>query len=419
MNSIKALLTVLAVLFGFCASAKEVTDTLYSAQNDRIIVTYSITKKDNKIDVQFQSIRKVLGQYHHNKYSDIDKVCTLFFDWIGVMNDMKITGNVPLSPISLPANATYKKSSDACFVVEQRPLFSFNLETSESKTFTIPLYLAHYEGKQHYKILCSCGELKVSIPIAATPLHTTKPLKKNQSEQLEFDELDDEEEFSKSDDEALIIINSINQELPNQDTLPMDITIEMQIKKLVDLQGKITNPDITQKAEETFKAYNNKKKELEKAIEGKNKQKADDNTFSSCSTKEQYELYLKQYPNGIHVEEAKSKIDELETKEKEEETSKKKRNIWMIIGGALLAVLLFVGNQVMQSLRTRRSQRSMMQIQQDATRRAQNMARSKAQSEIRKQTNKATGQVRKKGQTIIRGAANKVKNNEGNNRVSI
>lgn len=150
-----------------------------------------------------------------------------------------------------------------------------------------------------------------------------------------------------------------------------------------------------------------------------NKQKADDEAFNGCTTKEDYERYMKQNPDGNHVEEAKAEVSKLEAKEKEEEASKKKRTIWMIIGGALLAILLFVGNQVLQSFRNQRTQRSMMKMQQDATKRAQSMARSKIQGEIRKQTNKATGQVRKKGQTIIRGTANKVKNNKGNNRVSI
>ena len=141
--------------------------------------------------------------------------------------------------------------------------------------------------------------------------------------------------------------------------------------------------------------------------------------FNNCNTKEQYELYMKQHPNGSHVEEAKAKIDESEAKAKEEEKSKKKRNIWMIIGGIMLAILLFVGNQVMQSFRNIRTQRSMMQMQQDAAKRAQNMARSKAKSEIRKQTNKVTNQIKKKGQTALRDTANKVKNSNGNSRVSI
>ena len=417
MYKIRASLTLLAFFISFCASAKEVTDTLYSDKNDRVIVTYSITQKGNTVNLQFKSIRKVLGDYHRNKYKkEADRMHTLFFDRIGGSKDMKFTGITP-SVISLPAKASYKKSSDGYFVIEQRPTFSFELETSEAKTCTIPLYLTHYEGKQHYEILCSCGNLKVDIPKAAT--QSAKPEIQTQSQQIEFDVVENEDEFTEFDDQALNLINSINKSLPYQDTLPMESTLERKIGSLCDLQEKIKNEEIVNKIEETLEAYNSKKKELEKAIAESNKQKADDNAFTSCSTQEHYELYLKQYPNGRHVEEAKAKVDELKAKAKEEEDSKNKRNIWMIIGGVLLAILLFVGNQVLQSFRNIRTQRSMMQMQQDATKRAQNMASSKAKSEIRKQTNKVTGQARKKGQTILRDTANKVKNNNGNNRVSI
>lgn len=421
MNSIRASLTAFLFLISFCASAKEVTDTLYSAKNDRLIVTYSITQKDNKVDLQFKSVRKLLGDYHRDKYKyEADRIQTFFFDWIGGRKDMEFTGKTPYI-ISLPYKAVYKKSSDGYFIVEQKPSLSFELEASEGKSFTIPLYLAHYEGKQHYDIFCSCGNLVVNIPKATTP--SAKPGTKTQSQHRELDAMEDEDETSEFDTDldevALNLIDLINKSLPNQDAVPMESTLERQIDNLVDLQAKIKKKDITKKIDETLEAYNMKKKELEKTIAESNKQKEDDDAFTVCSTKEAYELYLKQHPNGRHVDEAKAKIDELDAKAKEEEDSKKKRNIWMIIGGVLLAILLFVGNQVLQSFRNIRTQRSMMQMQQDATKRVQNMARSKARNEIRKQTNKVTSQVRKKGQTIIRSTTDKVKINKGNNRMSI
>ena len=417
MNSIRASLAVLFLLISYSASAKEVTDTLYSAKNDRIIVTYNITQKGNKVDVQFKSVRKLLGDYHRNRYkNEADRIHTLFFDWIGVRKDMEFTGITP-SAICLPAKASYKKSSEGYFVVEQKPSFSFELETAGARSFTIPLYLAHYEGKQHYETLCSCGNLVVNIPKATTP--SAKPETKTLAQQIGFDALEEEEEITEFDDQALNLINSINKSLPYQDTLPMESTLERKIENLVDLQAKIKNKEIIKKIDETLDAYNMKKKELEKAIAESNKQKEDNDAFTGCSTKEQYELYLKQHPNGSHVEEAKAMVTQLETEAQIEKDKEKKRNIWMIIGGVLLAILLFVGNQVLQSFRNIRTQRSMMQMQQDATKRAQNMARGKAKSEIRKQTNKVTGQVRQKGQTIIRGTADKVKGNKGNNRMSI
>ena len=90
----------------------------------------------------------------------------------------------------------------------------------------------------------------------------------------------------------------------------------------------------------------------------------------------------------------------------------------MIVGGALLAVLLFVSNQVLQTMRNRRTQRSMMQIQQDAVNRAKSMAKGKAKGAIRKQTDKA----RRTSQDAVRKAVDGVANPKGkgnNNRVSI
>lgn len=419
MNSNRFLLTVLSFLISFSASAKEITDTLYSAKNDRIIVTYNIIRKGNMVELQFRSARKLLSNYYQGKYKrEVDKIHILFFDWNGVRKDMKFTGETP-SVVCLPAKASYQKSNDGYFIIEQRPTFAFEMDEPEAETFTIPLYMAHYERKQHYKILCSCGDLEVRMPDPSrqSPNSSTDSEKATLQNNVEILEI--EESLSEFDDEALMLIKLINKDLSCQDTLPMESMLERRIEKLGDLQTKIKNEDIVGMIDETLEAYNIKKKELEKIIQDKAKQKADDDAFNSCSTKESYEVYLKQHPNGSHVEEAKSMVSELEAKTKQEEESKKRHNIWMIIGGVLLAILLFVGNQVMQSVRNIRTQRSMMQMQQDATKRAQNMARNKAQGEIRKQTNKVAGQVKNQGQNMMRNTTNKVKNNKGNNRMSI
>lgn len=419
MKSNRVLLTVLSFLISLYASAKEITDTLYSAKSDRVIVTYNITRKGNTVELQFRSARKLLGDYHQRKYKrEIDKIHTLFFDWNGVRKDMKFTGETP-SVVCLPAKSSCQKSSDGYFIIEHRPTFTFNIETSEAETFTIPLYLAHYERKQHYKILCSCGDLEVRIPEPSSQSSNIRPESGQPTLQNTVEVLEIEESLSEFDDEALMLIKLINKDLPYQDTLPMESMLERKIERLGDLQTKIKNEDITGMIDETLEAYNIKKKELEKTIQENAKQKADNDAFNSCSSKESYEVYLKQHPNGSHVEEAKEKISEFEAKAKEEEEGKKKRTIWMIIGGALLAILLFVGNQVLQSFRNIRTQRSMMQMQEDATKRAQNMASNKAKSEIRKQTNKVANQTKKQGQNMMRDAANKVKNNNGNNRMSI
>ena len=420
MTSIRVSITALLFLFNFCASAKEVTDTLHSDNNDRIIVTYSVARKGNKVDLEFKSVTKQLGGYHRDKYkNEANKVLTLFFDGLVVRKDIRISVEKTPSLICLPANASYKKSSDSYFVLEERPSLSFEVESSESASITIPLYLAYYEGKQRYKVLCSCGDLEVRIPPTSTSSSIAQPAIKKSSQQSSDEFVEIEEEFDELNEQALNLIKGIDKDLPRQDKLPMESTLERKIENLVDLQAKIKNEDIIKKIDETLEAYNSKKKELEKELAKVEEQKADNDAFNSCTTKEQYESYLKQHPYGSHVDDANAAITKINNEAQEKKDKERKRNIWMIVGGALLAILLFVGNQVMQSFRNIRTQRSMMQMQQDAAKRAQNMARGKVQNEIRKQTNKVTGQVRKKSQTIIRDTANKAKNNKGNNRVSI
>lgn len=420
MTSIRVSITALLFLFNFCASAKEVTDTLHSDNNDRIIVTYSVARKGNKVDLEFKSVTKQLGGYHRDKYkNEANKVLTLFFDGLVVRKDIRISVEKTPSLICLPANASYKKSSDSYFVLEERPSLSFEVESSESTSITIPLYLAYYEGKQRYKVLCSCGDLEVRITPTSTSSSIAQPAIKKSSQQSSDEFVEIEEEFDELNEQALNLIKGIDKDLPRQDKLPMESTLERKIENLVDLQAKIKNEDIIKKIDETLEAYNSKKKELEKELAKVEERKADNDAFNSCTTKEQYESYLKQHPYGSHVDDANAAITKINNEAQEKKDKERKRNIWMIVGGALLAILLFVGNQVMQSFRNIRTQRSMMQMQQDAAKRAQNMARGKVQNEIRKQTNKVTGQVRKKSQTIIRDTANKAKNNKGNNRVSI
>lgn len=420
MTSIRVSITALLFLFNFCASAKEVTDTLHSDNNDRIIVTYSVARKGNKVDLEFKSVTKQLGGYHRDKYkNEANKVLTLFFDGLVVRKDIRISVEKTPSLICLPANASYKKSSDSYFVLEERPSLSFEVESSESASITIPLYLAYYEGKQRYKVLCSCGDLEVRIPPTSTSSSIAQPAIKKSSQQSSDEFVEIEEGIDENDNEALNLISLINKELPRQDAYPMETTLVKKIDRLNELQPKIKKEEIVKDISKTLEDYNNKERELRNAKEESDRQKADDDDFTNCTTKEDFQRYVNKHPGGSHVEEANAEINNINNEEQKVKDKEKKRTIWMIIGGALLAILLFVGNQVMQSFRNIRTQRSMMQMQQDAAKRAQNMARGKVQNEIRKQTNKVTGQVRKKSQTIIRDTANKAKNNKGNNRVSI
>lgn len=425
MNGIKTFLLALALSLSLFAPARIITDTLYSAQGDRVIITYETTQHDNKVDVRFRSTRKNLGDALRKKYSKNSEINLLFFDHVGIIKDMTFTGTTPRA-FSLPSGIGYTKSPDSYFVIDNQPApsLTFDLKSAGEKVVSIPVYLAHYEKKCHYKILYLCGNLNIKIGSSAKPYQEAKDEAKPQYQILEMDDTLNEDE-----DEALCSLNTAKELLAKQESLPFDDNLTEQIKFLQKQKhnSKISKSEIIEQIDQFLEQYDATKKTLEEQARAQElvaqeeaERKADDDAYARCISKDDYEIYRKTHPDGQHLEEAEAKIEEMEAEARAKAEKEKKRNIWMIIGGVLMAILLFVGNQVLQSVRNIRTQRSMMQMQQDATNRAKNMAKSKAQGAIRKQSGKITNQAKQKGQTAMRNVIDKSTKKPGkNNRVSI
>jgi len=427
MIQFRFLFLLLSMAICFEASARVVTDTLCSAQKDRLIITYDLKQSDERVEIRFTSIKAIrLGDQLYNKYRNTSEMVAVFFDRVGGFEDLRFSGLTPKA-LSWSPGVNYMPSTDGYFILDpyQYPSLVFEKKATSDARVTIPMYLAHYEKKRHYEILCSFGSLEVKLGSqAANKIPTVgsrEPSQQNQQIEIEPGLTDEESE-------ALTYANSIMKRLPEQTEAPISATLEQEVKNLINLKSKIKNENVQRKIEAAIDAYEAKNKELNEAQRKKEEdelaKRIDDDAFNQCISIEACELYLNSHPNGLHVEEVKAKKAELEATAMEKENKEKKRNIWMIIGGALLAVLLFVGNQVMQTLRNRRTQRNMMQMQQDAVNRAKNTARNKAQGAIRKQTNKVVNQARQKSQSAVRNAVDgiakpKGKANGNNNRVSI
>ncbi len=424
MNGMRTFLLALALSLSLIAPARIKTDTLCSAQGDRVIVTYELTQQDNKVDLRFKSVRKNLGDGLRRKYSKSSEIKLLFFDRIGVIEDMTFTGATPRA-FSFPSDISYMKSPDSYFILDNQPYpsLSFEMKSSGEKVVSIPIYLAHYEGKRHYEILYLCGNLNIKMGGKVIPN------KNNKKETEEQYLTETEDALSEDDNNALWSLNTAIELLAKQESLPFEDNLVDEYKFLQKQKHKISNKDIIQKIDRFLEDYDATKKSLEEqaqaqaqAAQEEAERKEDDDAFVRCLTKDDYEIYRKTHPNGQHLEEATAQIKKLEEEAAEEKKQEKKRTIWMIIGGVFLAILLFVGNQFLQSFRSIRTQRSMMQMQKEAENRAKNMAKSKTQGAIRRQTGKAVNQARQKSKTAVRGAIDKGKSKIGNNsskRVSI
>lgn len=74
----------------------------------------------------------------------------------------------------------------------------------------------------------------------------------------------------------------------------------------------------------------------------------------------------------------------------------------MIVGGFILTILAFVGNQVFQTIRNRRNQLNMLTMQQNIANRAEAEARRRARNAIRGETNKLVNGVKQTTSNAIR-----------------
>ena len=75
MMNIPRFLACLAALLSLSpAFAKEVKDTLYSTNGDRVILNYNMSMDGGQVTVKFNSILKKLGQRTQDKYKKLDEI---------------------------------------------------------------------------------------------------------------------------------------------------------------------------------------------------------------------------------------------------------------------------------------------------------------------------------------------------------
>lgn len=372
----KILITIIAT---FLASVntwgKEVTDTLESTKNDRIIVTYDIWQKDGQFKIKFLDARKKLGQTFSKKYKKLDEIAIVFFDRIGVLGDNMEFSGMNADAIMIPGGVNYTPSRDGYFLLNDNP--TIELTSSESTELSIPMFLAHYEGKRRYKIFSRCDDLAVKLAINSVNKVTRQDTQTIITQEFE-------EEFSDID-EANILINKVSDLLSEQDEYPFTDELRQAISSLRDRSYRITDRKVSSTISELLSSCKSKEDEL--------KDKA--NRKAAAAAREA-ELQAK-----LAEERALARQDSIAAVAQQKAEKEKKRNLWLIIGGVILAILGFVGNQTLQHFRNLKNQRSIMEMQENAVRRAENEAKRRARNSVQRQANKVQYDAKRKVRNII------------------
>lgn len=442
--------------------ARGTSVTLNSGKGDKVTISYNVVGQGNSNIISFsRDVVKAPSLKHRDDYKirDLRDVKVLFFDRTGGYKDAVFDAEMPTNAFLVDRDKiNYKRSADGYFFLEDSPELTIDLLSDETVTLSIPIYLALYEKKGRYKVIANCGNL--DIPLSKKMQGSNDNLHKGAGgtqtvsktittkEEVEGEsELSADLQVAKSLIEAIVpMLNRgyVDDQLKDaMDQLkPLSWKPEVDAATRDKIQELITRFNSLKESSDQRNEQNAKNKAEEEVRETKRKQaqsdlayvkerlsgidqlpEADQAEFKSAVNqlrRQSYEIDDEELANNM-----RKTADECDKKFTEIESSKKRRNIWLIVGGVLLAVLMFVGNQSFQHFRNLQSQKGIENMQKSIAKRAENEARRRAESAVRSRVNKVQGEVRQKSRDAVRNgvknAASNVANGvkKGNKKVSI
>lgn len=376
-------LVFLATIFLNCLSvyAKTVKDTLVTTDGDRIILTYELSRSEDYYTLRFNNQQKKLGRINGEKYADLSKVAVMFFDRTGgFSNNVSITNMVP-EAFMVPSNVNYEHSSDGFFVVQDYPTLNFTAKGSSD--ISIPIYLAYHPKKGKYTLFSKCKGMKIRLS------SSNSVTRQQSSSQITQQTVTSTTEIEADNTAALKVVESIKlakELLYEADKLPFSESLQDEIRFIRVQKWEITDAGLLSQIADVLQMYEDKKTALEENA-----------SAAQIAAQQEAEEKAKR-----EAEEIQAKNDSIMAAQQEQAEKDNERNIWMIIGGVILAILAFIGNQVFQSFRNNRNQKNMMNIQQSIANQAEAEAKRRARNAIRSTTNRTVNQTKSEVREAVR-----------------
>lgn len=382
--------------------AREVKDTLESSKRDRVIVTYDITQNNGQITIKFLDAKKKLGRTYRDKYKKLNEVAVLFFDRTGNYEDNMEFSGINTDAFMIPKEVKYKVSKDGYFLLNDNPTLSMELKSGENAELSIPLFIAHYEGKRRYKVFSRCEDLKINLS-----KKKSVRVQDVSDQQLTTQTITSQEEVEgtlSESDEAKIHIKIIYDLLDEQDGEEFTSELQQAISRLRVIGHSTSDQNLSSRINAVLDDCKAREKEL----------KANANAAAESAAKEAG-LRAK-----LAEEQAQARQDSIAAAAQQKAEEDRKQNLWLIIGGVILAILAFVGNQTFQHFRNVKNQKSIIDMQQNVVRRAEDEAKRRARNMARSQINRVQGEARRKTRSAINDGIGKIgKKGKGTKGISI
>lgn len=393
MKTLKFLATATLALVSMLCEARTVTDTLFSAKGDRLILSYDISQSERQFTIRFNRVQKRLGATHREKYDKLSEVIPMFFDRTGRYESTKFGGLTPTAFI-VPANLSYEKSEDGFFNMQENPTVMFSLKSGNASKISIPIYLTHYEKKGRYNVFSKCGDLRIQLNKGKSSTHmaSTEIVSQTVTSTSEIEA--DNDDIT----EALGTVERVMGLLAMADRLPFSENLTFEVTQLRMMRSKMQDAATLQRINDALDAYDAKKQELESNAEA---------SAMEAQAKAEQEAQKVQ-------REQQAKADSIAAETQKQAEKSQKRTIWMIIGGAILAVACFVGNQAFQHFRNLSNQRSMQEMQDRMVKQAESEAKRRAQSYAHNKIHQAKNMARNSARDALKGIKTNNKGSKNN-----
>lgn len=381
IRSIAALLLTLLTLGS--ARAFTVRDTIFTTDEDRIIVKYEVTVDKGKCTIAFDKVQRRLNDRHEKKYGEHpEKVFVLLFERTGSYGSTRFEGMMPVAFMT-PNGMTAEPTEQGFYRMNEQPTLNFTIKGRTPKSITLPLFIGCQEKKGRYQLFAQTKGKGLVVPL------TTKESETGSSTSAASAKIIDAGDDAAAKEEKKItdMCKDLTSMLEDQEELPMDPEVEELYSVLRQKKYDIEEEELLKVLENALTAYRSKKKELEANA------KSSAAAAAAAAKAEQEEREA----------EMKAQQDSIATVQAAEAKKKEKQTLWMIIGGGLLAVLGFAGNQILQHFRMKSSQLNMANMQQQMA----NKAKAEAERMAKEQMDKATHQALGKMDQTLQGAKKK------------
>ncbi len=408
--------------------AEEMSTTLHTPDGGKVNIRYDVNVNEEGVaTVKILNLQKKLGVGNNE---NLERIKVLFFDKSGGYSEDQFISDIATEALMIPSDEiNYSRSTDGIVWLDNHPEIKLKLLKKKS-TLSIPVYLVRYLKKHKYRILGNCGNWQIDLEVPSqTGGKSSGTNDRSKRTLTTIEEVEDTSELSDTET-AVILINRIEELLENSPSDRLPEGLDFYAGQLRELEFRIRDDrfkariskilkDVERKKEDVKKysdelhnrenselALMEEEKNVRSNIEYLNERLENISTLSENDVAEMKIIAneIRRQSHSVSDPELSVEMTNVADRCDEEirkiDESKKRRNIWMIIGGIFLGFLMLIGNQVFQHFRNLRNQKNILEMQEKLAKQAQNEAarrvRGLAYNKMAQTRNSVRGKVTKK-----------------------